>query len=75
MADNPFLRDFVRSRKAIMEREQATAQGAKTKAVPKTVKGEPDDENTLIGILENKPGRKAVQDYLRKRVAELVETI
>ena len=71
-----FLRDFKARREAAILKSAATA--AVEKPAPKATNSivkmrEPDNDITLGYIIENKPGKKEVTEYLSRRRDEILE--
>lgn len=79
MAQNKFLQDFMRTQNKLLEIEANDASVKKDrkgnrKAVHKTADGKAafGDDDELARIIKEKPGKKDVIDYFRKRIGELV---
>jgi hypothetical protein len=79
MAQNKFLQDFMRTQNRLLEIEANDKSVKKDrkgnrKAVHKTADGKAafGDDDELARIIKEKPGKKEVIDYFRKRIGELV---
>jgi len=79
MAQNKFLQDFMRTQNRLLEIEANDKSVKKDrkgnrKAKHKTADGKPPfgDDDELARIVKEKPGKKDVIDYFRKRIGELV---
>ena len=74
MQKNDFLRQFVEMRKAIAPNGAMAARVDPTptsKRAKKTSSAQKVEGGGLQHIIENKPGRKEVEEYLQKKCDEL----
>jgi hypothetical protein len=73
MQKNDFLRQFVEMRKAIAPSGAAAArvEPPASKRAKKTSSAQKVSEGGLQHIIENKPGRKEVEEYFQTRCDEL----
>ena len=79
MSQNKFLQDFIRQQNKLIELEANNTSVKKDrkgnrKAVHKTADGKAPfgDEDALMTLVKERPGKREVLDYFRGRIAELV---
>ena len=70
MQTNTLLQGFLQAR-ALMD--TAPAPAAATKGAGQRIVEKPVADNSIMHIIHTKPGKKVVMEYLRQRVAELLE--
>ena len=82
MNHNSFLKEFLEMRKGLSPSQPATAnlasnslpkKGGRTNSKPKMTSTQKVENGGIMHIIENKPPKKEVIEYLQKRANELTE--
>jgi len=72
MQTNTLLQGFLSAR-ALMDTAPAPAAAVNKKGPGQRIVEKPVPDNSAAHIIQTKPGKKVVMEYLRQRVAELLE--